>query len=499
MARQPHITSRGDERVAWRAGAPEQPALLELLWRRYPYDEWATFIRCGWRQLPDGLLLTLAALEAQGPGDLDESQGHVVLQEPYVLRAALNAERHNLAVGVVHSHPQGYAPRPSALDDDMDTYLASYFESFAPGRPYVSLIFADGPHGIDASGRVYWNGGWHSVTRVLLERQPVCTWISGRRPAKLPPSPTTKRLTSAFGEVADERLRRASVGVIGLGGTGSAAVEVLARAGVGRLVLADPDVFEPSNNERIHGSGGRHVAAPESKAAIARDHVRFINPACQVAAYVGRLPQPAVLDTLADVDVLLGCTDLQHSRLALADTARRYLIPALDCGATLEGDDGDVTAQVGQITRFLAADACPYCRGMIHPQRLSQELMSPDERARRQDAAERAVARGERPNPYWNAEPQINTVGYHTTIMGAMTAGYAIGWITGRFDPPFTRLQMNLIAPYLDVTDQTVEHEPPKADCHCRQGRGQADQGLRFAQITSPGHWPREIRLDIAT
>src|SRR3546814_8153903 len=71
----------------------------------------------------------------------------------------------------------------------------------------------------------------------------------------------------------------------------------------------------------------------------------------------------------------MGCTDQHSSRMAVADIASRYLVPAIDCGGLIEGADGVVTGQLVQIVRFLAADPCPVCRGMISPLRVEQELL----------------------------------------------------------------------------------------------------------------------------
>lgn len=49
-----------------------------------------------------------------------------------------------------------------------------------------------------------------------------------------------------------ERLKRAAVGIAGVGGLGSAVAIALARVGVGTLVIADFDVVEPSNLNRQH-------------------------------------------------------------------------------------------------------------------------------------------------------------------------------------------------------------------------------------------------------
>ena len=53
-----------------------------------------------------------------------------------------------------------------------------------------------------------------------------------------------------LGEKALSALKQAHVLVLGLGGVGSAAAEMLCRAGIGKLTLADADVVEPSNRNR---------------------------------------------------------------------------------------------------------------------------------------------------------------------------------------------------------------------------------------------------------
>jgi len=204
-----------------------------------------------------------------------------------------------------------------------------------------------------------------------------------------------------------------------------------------------------------------------------------------------------ILEADFRADVALGCTDQQHSRLSLSDISFRYLVPSIDCGVMLEGENGRITGQVLQLVRFLAADPCALCREMVFPHRIAEELMSEEERSLRQAEAEAAKNRGEDPNPYWRGLPQLNTVGYLTGIAGAMAAAYAIGWITGRFHPPFGRTQMNLVAEYFDVQDVPAS---PREFCSCRRARGHADQGQIDALISAPSHWPavklfRDVRI----
>jgi hypothetical protein len=142
--------------------------------------------------------------------------------------------------------------------------------------------------------------------------------------------------------------------------------------------------------------------------------------------------------------------------------------------------------------RFLSSDPCALCRGMIVPSTISQELMSEEERKLRQDNAEQAQLRGENPHQYWLREAQLNTVGFLTTMAGSMAAGYAIGWLTGRFEPPFSRLQMNLLSEGFDVTDSA---EIPRVECSCRKIRGWSDQAIAEAFLSAPSHWPEPRRL----
>ena len=473
-----------------RAAEPEWTALVALLRARYPHAEWATFARAGWRETPDGLVVTLAGIDQPESGDLDASVPHVAIDERYSLRVALAAERHALAVTVIHSHPEGCRTDPSEVDDDMDRYYARYFGDFAQGRPYVSLIVAHDPgrDALSASGRVFHNGRWHRVAGVTVEG--ARTALQGyAAPPVLSPRRRERvaRLASEFGAEAAERLAASTVGLVGAGGTGSAALEVLARAGVGRLVVVDPDRFSASNLERVHGSTDADTETVPPKVVIARRHVESINPDCRVVALQGAVPQDAVLDALVHADVVLGCTDQHHSRLALADLAVRYLVPVIDCGVALEGRQGRITGQILQLTRMLPADPCPYCRGTVSARRLQQELMSPTERAARQAAAARVGSRAQRDNPYWEDVPQLNTVGYLTTAAGALAAAFVVGLITRRFMAPFSRLQLNLAASEFDAVDAGGV---PRPQCACRRTRGLADQGHSDAYLTAPLHWP---------
>lgn len=112
-----------------------------------------------------------------------------------------------------------------------------------------------------------------------------------------------------------EKLQRSTVGIAGCGGLGSNAAMLLARAGVGRLILADHDTVELSNLNRQHFFR-RDVGRPKVEALA--DHLRAVNPA------IGLVLHPAELGP-DDVEAVFAGADLLIEAFDLADR-KRWLI-----------------------------------------------------------------------------------------------------------------------------------------------------------------------------
>ena len=97
-----------------------------------------------------------------------------------------------------------------------------------------------------------------------------------------------------IGTAAMERLRASTVAVFGIGGVGSFAVEALARAGIGHLVLIDHDVVDVTNiNRQIHATTN---TIGQSKTELMRSRIMDINP-------------EAIVDTIDDFYLPNGSTD----------------------------------------------------------------------------------------------------------------------------------------------------------------------------------------------
>ncbi|MEB3750376.1 tRNA threonylcarbamoyladenosine dehydratase [Geobacillus icigianus] len=86
----------------------------------------------------------------------------------------------------------------------------------------------------------------------------------------------------AIGPEGLEKLKNATVAVLGIGGVGSFAVEALARSGIGRLVLVDRDNVDITNiNRQIHALLST-IGRP--KVELMKERIADINPACEVIA-----------------------------------------------------------------------------------------------------------------------------------------------------------------------------------------------------------------------
>lgn len=106
-----------------------------------------------------------------------------------------------------------------------------------------------------------------------------------------------ERTTQLFGEEKTKTLRDAHILIVGVGGVGAYAAEMLCRAGVGRLTLVDADAVQPSNINRqlpaLHSTIGK------PKVAVLAERFRDINPEIDLTCIPAFLtPQeiPALLD-----------------------------------------------------------------------------------------------------------------------------------------------------------------------------------------------------------
>ncbi len=114
-----------------------------------------------------------------------------------------------------------------------------------------------------------------------------------------------------------ERVKKGIVGIAGVGGLGSAVAVALARIGVGRLIIADFDVVEPSNLNRQQFFVDQ-IGLPKVEAL--RENLARINPYVQVAVFQGRLTPDNIPQLFAGVDVMVEAFDAADQKAMLTET-----------------------------------------------------------------------------------------------------------------------------------------------------------------------------------
>ena len=124
-----------------------------------------------------------------------------------------------------------------------------------------------------------------------------------------------------------EKLRAAHVLVVGLGGVGAYAAEMIVRAGVGRMTVADADTVNPTNINRqlvaLHSTVGR------PKAEVLAERLRDINPTLElhvVDKYIKDEETDLLLDS-ARFDYAVDAIDTLSPKLALILGALKRGIP----------------------------------------------------------------------------------------------------------------------------------------------------------------------------
>ncbi|MGR5129597.1 HesA/MoeB/ThiF family protein [Photobacterium swingsii] len=118
-----------------------------------------------------------------------------------------------------------------------------------------------------------------------------------------------------IGEHGQARLANAHVLMVGAGGLGSSAALYLAGAGIGTLVIADDDEVDSSNLQRQIIYRDQHQGL--SKAEIAAEQVRALNPHIRVRAVKARLADQRLAMEVELADVVLDCSDNLPTRHAV--------------------------------------------------------------------------------------------------------------------------------------------------------------------------------------
>jgi tRNA A37 threonylcarbamoyladenosine dehydratase len=132
-----------------------------------------------------------------------------------------------------------------------------------------------------------------------------------------------------------ERLAKATVVVVGLGGVGSWAAEALCRSGIGNIIMIDLDDICISNtNRQLHALSS---TVGKMKIDEMERRLRDINPDCNVTLihdFVSPDNADDIFTRIPGITACLDAIDGANGKSAIIAASARYGIPIVTCGGS---------------------------------------------------------------------------------------------------------------------------------------------------------------------
>lgn len=357
--------------------------------------EAAAYLLCGesrigsdpWERRARRRLMSYAVLPIPAEDVVSASDRHVTWSTASFVRLLKRAKQDGLIIGIVHAHPRGpaaFSPQDDRNERELVRLVrnrngedAALLSVLLTGAGEVRARLWPDLHGPIAADPV----------RVVGRR---LTFHGALSPAY--DLEVFARQALAFGPELNVRLHGMRVGIVGCGGTGSATAMLLARLGVGQLILFDDDLVEVTNLNRLHGARRADADAMRPKVEVVAREITVLGLGTRVVPVRGWIGDPDFRDALKTCDVIFGCTDDHDGRLLLNRLAYFYLIPVLDMGLAIDPAPGGTGLRdlTGRVTVLTPGSPCLLCRGIVDPVTARDEDLrrrNPEEYERRKREA----------------------------------------------------------------------------------------------------------------
>lgn len=390
------------------------------------------------------------------------SGAHIAFELKYFRELFRRCEEESLVFGFVHNHPGGPLAFSDIDDENEKTLVTAIRNRNGADVHFVAMLWSQGKW----KARVRQGSSPHvsePARHVSIVARPLHVHLNeaGRTDDQL-----FARQAAAFGRPFVEQLQSLRIGVVGAGGTGSPTITLLARAGVGELIVIDGDNLERSNLNRVRGSRVSDVG--HNKAEIQKRFVDSLGLPVQVVAFDTYVDQsPAAIDALASCDVLFGCTDDQIGREVLNTCAYIYAQAYIDVGLggqVTEDEQGrpHLRYHFGRVSTILPESGeCLFCQGIIKDTWIRHQYALRDNPGlTEQDARERYLEHG----------------GEQAPGVGPFTSAVADYGVATLFDlvRPFRKFRPEIRSDFFKIDFVQMElrssQETNDIDCiYCRQ------------------------------
>lgn len=314
-----------------------------------------------------------------------QARAGVSLQPDAVVRVLHRFNNHPVFIDF-HNHP---TPNPSfsATDDNGADIQYQVLQDLVPGSPLLlQVVF--GPDG-SFQGRLTGPGlgdgrHWEPLNEILItgadgirrfspwqtheeEDELARSWIRERHVRTLP----------LMGERPLYELARLRIAVVGVGGIGSAVVQ-MAKFIFPRLTIIDADRIEVSNLGRLYGATTDDDG--ELKVDVMAREIHRYDTSADVKTVARHYPSAEADAALHDCDVIIACVDNLLARYELALYAARHHKILVETGTGCSMRDGKIYAVGGQVRLQVPGGPCLSCLN-LDTDRLELEQATQDKRA----------------------------------------------------------------------------------------------------------------------
>lgn len=154
-----------------------------------------------------------------------------------------------------------------------------------------------------------------------------------------------------------QAMKETTVGIAGLGGLGSSCAVALCRMGIGKLIIADFDVVEPSNLNRQQYFVDQ---IGQYKAEATRQNLQRINPYVEVEAHCVKLDESNIPEVFSEASIIVEAfdrADMKAMIIRTVTTAMPDCFVVAASGVAGYGDGNEI--RVMELTRrlFIVGDA----------------------------------------------------------------------------------------------------------------------------------------------
>lgn len=439
-----------------------------------PFTEQAVFLLCSNADLGNEKKLLVKDVIYVGTEDIEQSTAvSMNIKSQAYLRAIKRADNEKLNFVFMHSHPDGFDS--FSIQDDMEEkkLFKTAYNRIHHDAIHASLVMTK-----DAlpKGRVWFD----DMTNVPLSKVSV---VGKSFRYRLDPDNAKEdtsifdRQVRAFGEASQKLLGQLRIGVVGVGGTGSSVLEQLVRLGVRDIVIADGDIFDRTNCNRVYGSSTCDHG--KAKVDIAERSALSKGLGVKITKLARSITFKKALEQFKSCDVIFACTDDEWGRSLLTRLSIYYHIPVIDMGVKIDSSNSIIKSIEGRVTTLYPGTGCLFCRRRISPRNVQFEALSVLD----PEAAQRLVDDGYAPE-LGGVAPSVVPF---TTAIAAEAINEFIHRLTLYMGAERTATE---VIHFFDQNRTRTNSKTPEEGCFCFEGAhwGRGDV-VPFLDVT----WREEI------